>query len=993
MKQSAVAWQGRWVGLARSFFFVLIIASAISPPWLRAQAVPFAAASGDGTSSSSSLAGGSGGLAATSASASAGATDAAGIASGPASPGVGSVGPSVAAGGGSESTASVLKGTGVSPSEAAAMARNLSPAETNAIAASVGMSPGEINSLRTSTGSGGLSSAQLETISAHLATAGVSTQEVNAIGHALGLSAAQMSQVHQNLNQIQRGTSLTAPGQHPAGSALANMSNDASATYQNAGTTVFSPIESEFRTIDTLTGQVPQFTGPENLLQFGYEFFDSPAARALNPEQNAPVGSDYIVGPGDQLQLLVWGTRNETVALTVARDGAIQIPAVGPVQVAGLRFSDAKKLIEGRVQRITGVHAAVTMGQIRTITVFVVGEVKAPGPYTVTALARVSDALVAAGGPTKIGSLRKVELKRDNQLIAVVDLYSILLDGNTATDQRLADHDAIFVPTIGPVAAIAGDVKRPAIYELKSSRQSLASLFSLAGGIDPFAYTQRIQIERVENHKRRIILDSPLSKVAIDQMKVSDGDLIKIFPVLPDQKNKVTLLGNVFRPGDYQWHPGMKLSDLITLGEGVEPRTYFRYALVKRLEGKQLYPHYLPVDLSRALEHPDSAANLDLQVYDTLTVYNQDSLRQLPTVTVIGQIRNPGIYRLDPNMRVSDLIYLAGGLTDRAYLKVAQVARTRVVDGATTRHSYMDVDLRKALHGEQSDDIELEPNDQVFVRTATNWHLPWTVTVSGRVARPGVYSIHPNERLSSVLLECGGMLPDAFPPGIVFTRASIRAAEQQELSRAREQLQMQVAQVSLVHAQLAASAPGASSPQDRSAQMASLQQLLSAGTATQATGRLVIHFTGQELSPHDDVVLEMGDTIDVPRRPSSVNVLGQVYNPTSIVVRPNLTIRDYVELAGGPTQLADPEHLMVVKADGEVLTAQGFDDQRRNQMFPMLPLFSGGLEDARLGVGDTVYIPNKIPDFTKLQVTQSVTSIIAQSAQSLAVLGLLASSL
>jgi protein involved in polysaccharide export with SLBB domain len=543
------------------------------------------------------------------------------------------------------------------------------------------------------------------------------------------------------------------------------------------------------------------------------------------------------------------------------------------------------------------------------------------------------------------------------------------------------------------VAAIAGDVKRPAIYELKSSTQSLASLFGLAGGIDPFAYTQRIQIERVQNHKRRIILDSQLSKVAIDRMQVSDGDLVKIFPVLPDQKNKVTLLGNVFRPGDYQWHPGMRLSDLITLGEGVEPRTYFRYALVKRLRGKQLYPHYLPVDLSQALDHPDSAANLALQVYDTLTVYNQDDLRQLPTVTVTGQIRNPGTYRLDPNMRVSDLIYLAGGLTDRAYLKVAEVARTRVVDGTTTHHSYMDVDLRKALNGDQPDDLALEPSDQVFIRTATNWHLPWTVTVSGRVARPGVYTIHPSEHLSSVLLECGGMLPDAFPPGIVFTRASIRAAEQQELSRAREQLQAQVAQVSLVQAQLTASTPGASSSQDRAAQMASLQQLLSASTATQATGRLVIHFSGQELASGDDVVLEQGDAIDVPRRPSSVNVLGQVYNPASIVVRPNLTVRDYIELAGGPTQLADADHVMVVKADGEVLTSQGFDDQRRNQMFPLLPLFAGGLQDARLGVGDTVYVPNKIPDFTRLQVTQSVTSIIAQSAQTLAVLGLLATSL
>jgi polysaccharide export outer membrane protein len=980
MKQSAIGCRTSRVGFTLSTLCALLFAAAVCSPNVSAQGAAASDASAAGSASSGILAGGTGGLAGAGA-------------SGLGAPASGSSSDSPAGKGGSLAANSVLNGTGISPSEAAAMARNLSPAEVNAIASSVGMSPAEVNSLRTSANGGGLSSAQLESISAHLASAGVSTQQVGAIGHALGLSAAQMGQLHQNLNQIQRGAPVSTPGLHPAGSALSDMSTNAAEAYQNGLAPVFSPIETEFRTMDTVTGQVPEFTGPEDLLQFGYGFFQSPAAKALNPEQNAPVGPDYIVGPGDRLQLMVWGTRNETVPLPVARDGAVEIPAVGPVQVAGLRFSDAKSLIENRVKRITGVHAAVTMGQIRTITVFVVGEVREPGPYTVSALARVSDALVTAGGPTKIGSLRKIELRRNNQLIAVVDLYDILLKGNTSADQRLADHDAIFVPTIGAVAAIAGDVKRPAIYELKNSNQSLASLFRLAGGIDPFAYTQRIQVERVQNHKRRIILDTQLNKVAINRLQVRDGDLVKIFPVLPDQKNKVTLIGNVFRPGDYQWHPGMRLSDLVTLGEGVEPRTYFRYALIKRLEGKQLYPHYLPVDLGAALDHPDSAANLALQVFDTLTVYNQDNLRQLPTVTVTGQVRIPGTYRLDPNMRVSDLIYLAGGLTDRAYLKAAEVARTRVINGTTTHHTYMDVDLRKALDGDQTDDMQLEPSDQIFIRTATNWHLPWTVTVSGRVARPGVYTIHPGESLSSVMRECGGMLPDAFPPGIVFTRASIQAAEQKDLATARAQLQMQVAQVSMVQSQLAATTPGASSSQDRSAQMASLRQLLEASAAAQATGRLVIHFTGQYIAPGDDVVLEKGDAIEVPRRPSSVNVLGQVYNPTSIMARPSLTVHDYIDMAGGPTQLADPDHIMVVKADGEVLTSQGFDDQRRNRMFPMLPLFSGGLEDARLGVGDTIYVPNKIPDFTKLQVTQSVTSIVAQSAQTLAILGLLATTL
>lgn len=962
------------IGRAAIALGVAMCVAFISAPLARAQAAPGSSdAIGTGA-----LTDGTGGLASPTASG-----------FGPASPaGAGATG---SADTGKVGAETLLKGTGISRSSAAAMARSLSPAEVNAVAASVGMSPTEVNNLVSAGADGSISSSELQSISAHLASSGVSNQQVNAIGRALGLTTAQISQLHQNLNQIQRG-SRPSRGRAP-GSALSNLSTDAAAAYHGGRIHVLSPIEAEYRTMDTVTGQVPEFTGPEDLSQFGYRFFQSAAAMKLNPARNVPVGPDYIVGPGDELQLMVWGTHNETIPLKVARDGAVEIPAVGPVQVAGLRFSDARTLIEKRVTRITGVHAAVTMGRIRTITVFVVGEVTAPGPYTVSALARISDALVAAGGPTKIGSLRNIELKRNSQMIAVVDLYNILLKGDTSADRRLADHDAIFVPTIGPVAAIAGDVKRPAIYELKHPAQSLASLLHLAGGIDPFAYTQRIQIERVQNHRRRIILDTRLNKVAINRLQVRDGDLVKIFPVLPDQKNKVTLLGNVFRPGDYQWHPGMRLSDLVTLGEGVEPRTFFRYALIKRLEGKQLYPHYFPVDLGEALHHPDSPANPNLHVFDTVTIYNQDNLRQLPTVTVTGQVRNPGTYRLDPNMRISDLIYLAGGLTNRAYLKTAEIARTQVVNGATTRHTYMNIDLREALDGEGDEDLKLAANDQLFVRTATNWHLPWTVTVAGQVGRPGTYTIHPGERLSSVMEECGGMLPDAFPPGIIFTRAAVKAAEERDLVRAREQIRMQVAQVSLTQDQLSAASPGASGDQIRKAQRAALQQVLAVSAATQASGRVVIHFTGNRIQQGDDVILENGDAIQVPRQPYTVNVLGQVYNPTSILARPVLTVRDYINLAGGPTQLADPEHVMLVKADGEVLTAQGFDDERRNQMFPLLPLFSGGLEDARAGVGDTIYVPNKIPDFTKLQVTQSVTSIVAQSAQTLAILGLLATNL
>ncbi len=883
----------------------------------------------------------------------------------------------------------VLSGTGITPGQAVAIAKSLSPQELGAIAAKLGMSPDQLQALQSSLANGTLSQGQIDALSARLGAQGIGPDQIQQLGPALGLSPDQINQLQGNLSRIQSGTAMT-----PAQQAAAVPSPGAQPT--TAAKAPPSAIENIFRNIDTAQQQVPEFTGPEELEQFGYNFFTSPAnAQSLNISPNVPVGPDYVVGPGDQLQLMMWGTRNETDILVVNRDGAVEVPSIGPIQIAGLKFDRARQIIESKVEQITGVHAAVTMGQIRTITVFVVGDVTNPGPYTVNSLARVTDALVAAGGPTKVGTLRRIQLKRGNQLVRTIDLYDVLLRGDTSADVRLEDRDVVFVPPIGAVTGIAGNLKRPGIYELGGRQETLSQVLSLAGGTDPFAYTQRIQIERVDNHQRRVILDTTLDKLGDRRFTVSDGDLVKVFPVLPEQKNRVSLVGNVYRPGDYQWHPGMKFSDLVSMGEGVQPRTYFQYALVKRLEGKELYPHYLPVNLGQALDHPASAADIPLQPLDTVTIYNQDDLRNLPTVTVTGEVRIPGTYRLDPNMKVSDLIYLAGGLTEAAYQKSAELARTEVVDGTVTRHQYIDVDLRSALDRDHSSDLVLAANDQLFIRSATNWHLPWTVTVGGRIARPGAYTIHEGEHLSSLIEQAGGFLPDAFPQGMIFTRQAVQKAQQTELDKARLDLQQQLAQATLSQASLTAasatSAPSASA--STTAMMASMQQLLASSAGLQATGRVVVRWKGSKFAGPDDLLLEDKDSIMIPRQPSSVSIIGQVYNPTAVIARPELTVRNYLDLAGGPTQTADTDHIYIIKADGNVMTNEGYRDMQRSHVFPMLPLISGGLDSATLNAGDTVYVPYKIPDFTNLTITKDITQIIAQSAQAMAVIGILATNI
>jgi protein involved in polysaccharide export with SLBB domain len=712
-----------------------------------------------------------------------------------------------------------------------------------------------------------------------------------------------------------------------------------------------------------------------------------------------PVGDDYIIGPGDGLVALEWGMLNQSVSMTVDLDGSVQVPGVGPVQVAGLTFKQAKKLIEAQFERIHGVTADVTMGQLRTIQVSVVGQANQPGTYTVSSLSRISNVLQQAGGISKVGSLRHVELRRHNQLIDVLDLYDLLLRGDSSHDLRLANNDIIFVPVIGKIVAVAGDVKVPAIYEVPPT-PSINQVLNLAGGVTAFGYSEHVQVERVQNHQRSIVVDVNLDQLDTRRVAIRDGDLIKIYAVLPQHINIVMLNGNVHRPGEYQWHSGMHVSDLIQRGQGLLPHTYFSYALIKRTTGPQKYIHYVPVDLGAALSGgEDNPANLLLQQMDEIQVFSQDELRDLPQVNVVGEVRNPGAYPLTEKMRLSDLIYQAGGLKDDANKNNAELARTEVGPDSKTYHTYMSVDLVPVLDGDLTRDIVLKNNDQIFIKTATNWHLPESVQLKGKVAQPGPYVIRPGEQLSSVLIRSGGFLPDAFPQGIVLVRQSVQMLEQQRLDDARMHLTQQMAQYSMTLPFVAtASNQNGNSLNAATAGMGVLQQLLTTASSQQAEGRVVVHFNSLEQlagSP-EDVVLEDQDTITIPKRPASVLVLGQVNNPTAIAARPGLSVSDYLYKAGGPTTNGDMNQLMLIKADGSVLTEDGIKNGPRTSIFPLFALTSGGILNRTVSAGDTIYVPDNLTDIPKmisLSEKRDIATIVSSAAQGVAVVGILASNL
>lgn len=851
-----------------------------------------------------------------------------------------------------------------------------------ATAQQLGISPDELSNLKSEMASGALSPDDMQDLCLHLAAKQLGARDIAGIAKSLGLSFTD-----QQMAQLGSCTGLAGPGApENAGSPGQQMGMGSSA---NPG--AVSSIEAQFRSLDSPAA--PTAPSTFNLQQFGYSLFASRVS-TFAPVANVPVSDDYVVGPGDQLKMLMWGRINNTLSLTVDRDGAVSIPEIGPLQVAGLTFAQAKQLIEGHAGQITGVKVDVTMGKLKTIQVYVVGEVAQPGAYTISALSHVSNALSAAGGITKIGSLRKVELRRGNQLVRTIDLYSLLLAGNEQGDEQLQPGDVIFVPVIGPVVGVIGNVKRPAIYELARSGEPLNSVIKLGGGITAFGYSQRVQVERVADHEKRIALDVDLNDLRSQRFTIGDGDLIKVYPVLPAQHDVVMVHGNVNRPGKFEWHQGMRVSDLIGLAEGVAPHTFFKYALIRRKEGPARTVRLVPVDLGEALS-ANGPQNLSLNREDELTVFSESQMKYLPTVQVFGEVRNPGYYVLSQGMHVSDLVYLAGGLKDDAYQRAAELARTQVVNGSRTSHTFMDVDLRSALSGSDESNPVLEANDQLFVRRASDWHLPWIVTVRGMVARPGPYTIREGERLASVLERAGGLLPDAYLPATVLIRQSIKELQQKRLDEARERLQKSIVLTQMSPGLTGQLSQAAGSPGQNSANPAALSALahvLAETEGQQAQGRIVIHMhpLSELASSPDNVVLDDQDELTIPRRPAAVNVLGQVYAPNAIVYRPGLTTRDYLNQAGGPNEGADPDHIMVIKADGSVMTDEGIRASKESTTFPLLPVISGGLMSARLDPGDTVYVPEKLIYENKLAETTAITQIIANSASSLAVIGLLA---
>lgn len=499
--------------------------------------------------------------------------------------------------------------------------------------------------------------------------------------------------------------------------------------------------------------------------RFGLDVFRNSANNPDIIPMDLPVGPDYVVGPGDGLEIDLWGGVSQRLFRVVDRQGRVSLPEAGPLLVSGRNLGDVQQAVQQVLRtEYRDVSADVSLSRLRTVRVYVVGEVEQPGAYDISSLSTPLNALFAAGGVTPQGSLRTLKHFRGNELVEQVDAYDLLLHGLRSGLHPLQNGDTLLVPPVGSSVTVDGMVRRPAIYEL-NGESSLTDVLDLAGGILPTAALSHIEVQRVEAHEKRTMLsldiqpdgDRDSIKKQLDAFKILDGDHVHIFPIAPYNEDVIYVQGHVLRPGRYSYKPGMKLSDVISSYKDLLPEPAPHYAEIVRLNPPDFHPSVESFDLFAALADPASAPKL--QPLDTLRVFSRFDFEPAPEVLVAGEVRSPGRYRTSGQSHVKDAVYLAGGVTQDASLDSAQLFRTES-DGSM---KILSVNLREALAGNPVDNLLLQPRDRLIVHRTSARVDPPTVYVKGEVAKPGRYPLTTNMHVEDLVRVSGGLKRSADP--------------------------------------------------------------------------------------------------------------------------------------------------------------------------------------------------------------------------------------
>jgi protein involved in polysaccharide export with SLBB domain len=765
---------------------------------------------------------------------------------------------------------------------------------------------------------------------------------------------------------------------------------------------------------------------------FGQSLFVQ-APSTFAPVDWTQVPSDYIIGPGDELQISVWGQVEANLRVIVDRSGQIYIPQVGQISVAGTHYGDLEQVLKGGISKIfKNFNVTASIGRLRSIQVLVVGDARYPGTYTISSLSTLVNAIFASGGPTPQGSLRHIQVRRDGATITDFDFYDLLIKGDKSKDVRLQPGDVLFIPHIGPLVAIAGSVNSPAIYEMKDD-STLNDLIEIAGNLSTVADTSKITIDRFVDHRARKTLEFPYDEQS-RALPVKDGDIVRVFSIVPRFEDTVTLRGNVANPGRYPWKPGMRVRDLIPDSQALLTRRYWRNraAIVNgsateypiptsssqnnpSAPGQQQSNRTTPTgampngtmpngtmpngttNTTAAPGVPESSQNYNSQnnssdatgssnLADSVYAQNQqnpsgsDSSRsgnpttgsQPPTQASANNPNNP-----NPNT-VRDIAEDVRRYAPEINWDYAIIQRVNPID-LTSKLVWMSP--RKAiLERDEESNLELQPGDIITIFSQRDITVPQTersqyVIVEGEVVRPGVYKLETNETLRSVLQRAGGLTPDAYVYGSQFTRESARIDQQKSLDELANTMEVQIRQSAM---SVAASANPGDLPQMLAAQEAIITQLRS----TRASGRVALPVKPKDksLTDYPDMLMEDSDRLSIPHTPSTVSVVGDVYNPGSFIFEPRNTTGAYLDIAGKGKPQSDMRHAFVLRANGVVVAANNVNGLFTGTKFDRIHLYPG----------DQIVVPYKIPTGAFVRGLRDWTQITSQLAITGAALAIIA---
>ena len=685
----------------------------------------------------------------------------------------------------------------------------------------------------------------------------------------------------------------------------------------------------------------------------------------FSPSELAPVPSQYVIGPDDELRVRIWGQINYSGNLRVDRSGSIYLPQIGAVPVAGVQFSALDQHLRAAVAKTyRNFDLSVDMGRIRSMQIYVTGQARRPGAYTISSLSSLVDALFATGGPSPQGSLRHIQLNRNGKTVAEFDLYALLIRGDKSKDVPLLPEDVLYIPVAGPQVAITGSVRNQGIYELRGG-ESIGDLIELAGRTTAIASTNsRISLERVEPGRLLQAMEFKFDAGGL-AASLMNGDILRVHSILPAYEKTVTLRGYVANPGRFGWKPGMKISDLIPDKDSLMSRDYWWERSHLGLPAPEFEPSITtlgqgqqPPDLTGAL-----AANVKQSPWNAQGQKGNNGtlasgIDEAPTSANTGQSAQNDVHLLAPEINWNHAV----------------IER---IDSNTLRPSLISFDLGKlVLDHDASQDIVLEPGDTITVFSQADVHVPIDqqvkyVKLEGEFIHPGFYSVLPGETLRDLTRRAGGLTPRAYLYGSEFTRESTRLLQQQRLDEYVRTITIESERGT--QALAVSGSSSASSAGDVAASRTAAQEMIARLSEVKATGRIVQQFRPKSVSVAEvpAISLESGDKFAVPFAPASVNVVGAVYDQNSFAYQPGRPVGYYLRLAGGSNRNADWRHAFLIRADGSVVSR----DHAKS-----FGMFSNSFDSIQMNPGDTIVVPDKTMRPTALRGFLDWSQLFSQLA-------------